>query len=238
MEAQSVTLLLAFGAGILSFISPCVLPLVPVYVAHLAGSTAHESEGRRMNTFLHALSFVIGFSLVFVALGAAMGLIGSAVAPQMPLLRKVVGVVLVALGIHLTGLVKIPWLYREKRLNYAPRSAPGFARSFLVGSAFSIGWTPCIGPILGAIFALAWDSQTVGQGASLLAAYSLGLGVPFLAAGLALTFVSSQLKRLNRFLNLISIVSGLTLIVLGVLIFTGTLEKLSRYFTLFGGTTP
>ena len=238
MEVQSFSLFLAFGAGILSFISPCVLPLVPVYVAHLAGSTASESEGRRASTFFHALSFVIGFSLVFVALGAAMGLIGSAVAPQMPLLRKIVGVVLVVLGIHLTGLVKIPWLYREARLDYAPRGAPGYARSFLVGSAFSIGWTPCVGPILGAIFALAWDTQTVGQGAAMLAAYSFGLGVPFLAAGLALTFVSSQLKKLNRYLSVVSIISGLALIVIGVLIFTGTLEKLSQYFTLFGGTTP
>ena len=237
MEGQSISLALAFGAGILSFVSPCILPLVPAYVAQLAGSATAESEHARTTTFLHALSFVIGFSAIFVALGAAMGLIGSAVVQYMPVLRKVVGVALVLLGIHLTGVVKIPWLYREKRLDYHPRRAPGFLRSFAIGSAFAIGWTPCVGPVLSGILALAWDSQTVASGASLLAAYSAGLGLPFLATGFALSWVSLYLKRLNRFLNVITVIGGAALIVIGILVFTNTLQQLSQYFTLFGGTT-
>lgn len=236
MEGQNLSLLVAFGAGVLSFISPCVLPLVPVYISHLAGSAVATAEGSpaQRATFLHALSFVVGFSLVFIALGASMGLIGSLVAQYMPILRRIVGAVLILLGIHMTGILKIPFLYREKRLSYSGGTAPGYLRSFLVGAAFSIGWTPCVGPILGSIFALAWSTTTVWRGAYLLAAYSAGLGVPFLAAGLALSPVSRHLKRLNRYLNAVSIVSGLLLIAVGALILTDKLVQLNQYFNFTG----
>ena len=233
---ENLSLAIAFGAGFLSFASPCVLPLVPAYIAYLAGCEVSASEispGWRI-TFFHALSFVLGFSVVFVALGAAAGAVGSLLSDYMPLLLKIAGVILVFLGLHLAGAFKIPFLYRERRLDYAPATGRSYLRSFTVGSIFSIAWTPCVGPILGAIFALAWSSETVWSGAYLLAFYSLGLGVPFLLTGLALGSVMRYLKRLNRYMSVISIVSGVLLIAIGIFIFTDSLTLLSPIFDFSG----
>lgn len=236
MDAEAVSLVLAFGAGMLAFLSPCILPLVPVYVAQLAGA-ALEAPANTINwrAFFHALSFVLGFSAVFVALGAAVGLLGSFVADYVPLLRQLAGILLVVFGLHLLGIFRIPFLYREFHpvLDLPPQA--GYLRSVAIGAAFSIGWTPCVGPVLGGIFGLAYTYQTALQGAYLLAAFSLGLGVPFLAVGLALTTVSGWLRRLHRFLPLVSALSGLLLIAIGVLIFTDKLILLNQFFD-FGQT--
>ena len=230
MDGENVSLAIAFAAGILSFASPCVLPLVPVYITHLAGSSVGAGGSpTRLTGFLHALSFVLGFSVIFILLGASVGLVGSLVSEHMSLLRKVAGGVLIVLGLHMSGLVSIPFLYRERRAAYNGR-APAYVRSFLIGSAFSIGWTPCVGPVLGAILALAWSSHTVLKGTYLLGSYSLGLGVPFLAAGLAVGTVSHYLSRLNRYLRAVELVSAALLIVIGVLIFTDDLTRLNEYF--------
>lgn len=231
MDAEAISLALAFGAGMLAFLSPCILPLVPVYVAQLA-DTALDSPANSVSwrSFLHALSFVLGFSAVFIAMGAAVGLLGSFVIDYVPLLRQVAGIVLVIFGLHLLGLFRIPFLYRELRvgLDLPPRA--GYLRSAAIGAAFSIGWTPCVGPVLGGILGLAATSQTALQGTYLLAAFSLGLGIPFLAVGLAVSTVSGWLKRLHRFLPLVSAISGILLIVIGVLIFTNKLILLNGLF--------
>ena len=228
-ELESLSLLAAFTAGTLSFLSPCVLPLVPVYIANLAGSSVTAPETGHWITFSHALSFVIGFSLVFILFGALAGQIGALISAYMHLLYKIAGGLLILFGLHLVGAFRIPFLYYEKRLGYPKGSTPGYLRSFLIGSAFSLGWTPCVGPILGGVLALAWTSQTMWQGVYLLSAYSLGLGVPFLILGLAFVPATRYLKRLNRHLNIISIISGVLLIAIGTLIFTNSLVQLNKY---------
>jgi cytochrome c-type biogenesis protein len=230
LDSSGVPLLAALGAGVLSFISPCVLPLVPVYISYLSGTAAGQQDaGGRAATVWQALLFVLGFSAVFIILGASAGLLGSGLNQYLPVLRQVGGILLVVFGLHVMGAITIPLLYREKRLDYQPVTRGG-GTSFVVGMVFALGWTPCVGPILAAILLLASDSATVGQGALLLAVYSMGLGLPFLATALALGSVTRVLKRLNRYYHAIEVVSGLFLIVLGVLLFTNTLQRLAGLF--------
>jgi cytochrome c-type biogenesis protein len=231
VEAVNVSLLAALGAGVLSFISPCVLPMVPIYIGYLSGAAAGQDErqGRRI-AFGRSLLFVVGFSLVFIAMGASAGLLGRTLNEYLPLLRQAGGILLVVFGLHVMGILKLPWLYYEKRLDYRPATVGG-AASVLIGMVFALGWTPCVGPILAAILLLAGDSATVGQGAVLLACYSLGLGLPFLATGLALGSATRFLKRLNRYYHAIEIVSGLFLVGMGILLFTNTFQRLSGFFS-------
>ena len=230
MDTVDISLLAALGAGILSFVSPCVLPLVPVYIGYLSGTAAGmEGQPSRGAALRQSLLFVLGFSLVFILLGASAGLLGRTLNEYLPTLRQVGGLLLVVFGLHIMGVLRIPWLYYEKRLDYRP-STVGGATPVLIGMVFALGWTPCVGPILAAILLLASDSATVGQGAWLLAVYSLGLGLPFIATALALGSATRLLKRLNRYYRAIEIVSGLFLIVLGILLFTNTLQRLSGYF--------
>lgn len=232
---ENLSLLVAFGAGLISFLSPCMLPLVPVYMGHLAGHAVLENSSPRsyLVALPHAVSFVLGFAVVLVGMGIVVGLLGVYLAGYMALLRKVAGALLMAFGLYLVGMFKLPFLDYERRLQIKVGNRPGYARSFLVGTAFSLGWTPCVGPILGGILALAWTSESAWQGAYLLSAYSLGLGLPFIAVGIALGSLQRHLKRLNRHLRLVSVIAGLLLIAVGVLIFTNKLVWLNQYFDFF-----
>jgi cytochrome c-type biogenesis protein len=222
----SITFLAALAAGILSFLSPCILPLVPVYLANIAGASVLTSDlPARRNIFLHTISFIIGFSLVFTALGASLGLLGAA-APQ-GVLEKVAGALLITFGIFLIAATKIPWLNYEKRLDFARAKGTGYLRSLLIGVIFSLGWIPCVGPILGGILTLAANSQTAWQGVYLLLAYCLGLGLPFIAVGLALGAASRYIRWLSRHAFVTSIVAAVLLISIGILMLTGYLEYLS-----------
>jgi len=224
----SISFLMAFAAGILSFLSPCVLPLVPVYLANIAGSSVLTPDlADRRHIFLHTISFVAGFSLVFIALGASLGLLGAA-APQ-GVLEKVGGVLLIIFGIFLIAATKVPWLNYEKRLDFTRAKGTGYVRSLLIGIIFSLGWIPCVGPILGGILTLAASSQTVWQGVYLLLAYCLGLGLPFIAVGLALGAASRYIRWLSRHAFITSIVAAILLISVGILMLTGYLE----YFIWF-----
>lgn len=229
-----ISYIVAFTAGLLSFFSPCVLPLVPVYIANLAGTTAIDSKTRTsyLPTLFHSLCFVLGFSLVFIVLGASVGLIGTTITTHSNLLRYIAGGLIIAFGVFLIAAYKVPWLNYEKRLSPAVSSNPGYLRSILVGAAFALGWTPCIGPILGTILALAWSSQTVGEGALLLSVYSLGLGIPFILIGLAWGAIMPLWKGINRHLGTISIISGVLLIVVGILMLTGNLSWLGQFAQL------
>jgi cytochrome c-type biogenesis protein len=222
------SLLVAFGAGVLSFLSPCVLPLVPVYVANLGGASSLSAQARRWAVFLHAISFVVGFSIVFIGLGVSVGLIG-AVFPT-GVLRIIGGAILLLFGLFLLAATRIPWLNYEMRLGRLFGGSTGYLRSVLVGAAFSLGWTPCVGPILGGILTMAATSQTAWKGLYLLAAYSLGLGLPFIAVGLALGAALPVIKWLRRRSNIISIVSGILLIAVGILMLTNTLVYLNFGF--------
>jgi len=227
----SVSILAAFGAGVLSFLSPCVLPLVPVYLASLVGPEILESRaGRsRLSIFLHSLSFVGGFSIIFVTLGAIAGLTGFAISPNQALLNKIAGSLLIVLGVFMLVALKVPWLNYEKRLNPSLGNTTGYLRSFLIGAIFSLAWTACVGPILGGILTLALEAATAWRGAYLLAVYSLGLGIPFLIIGAAFDFIIPVLKRIHRYSNLVYIISGLLLIAIGVLVLTNNLTWLSSF---------
>ncbi|MDY6916986.1 MAG: cytochrome c biogenesis protein CcdA [Chloroflexota bacterium] len=221
LGSVDVSIPAAFVAGVFSFLSPCVLPLVPVYLANLGGVTTLTAEAKRWTIFLHAVSFVAGFSIVFIAIGASAGLLGLFIPANV--LRIVGGVVLILFGLFLIAATRVPWLNYEVRLGRALGGGAGHVRSILLGAAFGLGWTPCVGPILGGILTLAATSQTAWKGVYLLALYSLGLGIPFIAVGLALGAAMPVIRWLRRWSGVISIVSGLLLIVVGALMLTNTL---------------
>lgn len=225
----------AFGAGIAAFVSPCILPLVPVYVAGLAGSSADGSvlSTRRFGTFPLAVAFVIGFSVVFVPLGALAAYLGSLSVNYVDIIRKVGGAVLIVLGVHTSGLVRIPLLYRQVRVDINTSGKTGLIRSLLMGLAFALGWTPCVGAVLGGILGLAYGSDTVWRGAWLLGVFCLGLGVPFLAVSLALGPAGRFLRSINRHMRVVSIVSGAILVALGILMVTGQLVRVTAWLASF-----
>ena len=221
---ENISPIIAFVAGLLSFLSPCVLPLVPIYFGSLAGPEVFMAERQmRMPVFWHSLSFVIGFTLVFVIMGAGAGLAGFAIGSHLAIIRQVAGGLLVFFGVFLLASLKIPWLNYEKRLTPSRSVTTGYLRSLLIGGIFALAWTPCVGPILGGILALAWSSETVWHGAYLLAFYSLGLGIPFLIIGAAFDSISPWLRRIYRYSTAIYIFSGALLIAVGILILTNKL---------------
>jgi len=232
---QEVTYGAAFIAGILSFLSPCVLPLVPAYIANLAGSTAIESKTvrSRIPAFLHSIFFVLGFTLIFVILGASVGLLGTAITANATVLRIISGALITFMGVFIVAAFKLPWLNYEKRMHFNPSRNPGYLRSLLMGGAFALGWTPCVGPVLGAILALAWSSQNVGLGAQLLIIYSLGMGIPFILIGVLWGAILPLWKSINKYLGLISIISGVLLIIVGILILTNNFDWLSQIIPSF-----
>lgn len=224
----------SFAAGLFSFLSPCVLPLVPGYVSFMSGLSLEElSANAQPGAVLrHAgwesLFFVLGFSAVFTALGATASAAGEFLTAHLPVLTKVAGAVIVVFGAHMTGLITIPVLYTHKRADTAG-FAPGLAGSFLMGLAFACGWTPCIGPILSGILALAATRETVAQGMRLLFVYSLGLGVPFILTGFALGGFMRFFARYKKHIRRGEIVAGALLVAIGVLIFADRLTWLLRF---------
>lgn len=237
MTPNSLTLPLAFLAGLLSFVSPCVLPLVPVYLGYLTGSVVTgEAEPARGVTFSHALFFVLGFSLVFVLLfGAPVGLLGQVTVQLTPLLVKLGGVWLILFGLHTTGVVNVPFLSMGARLDWGAKRDPSYLRSLVLGMTFAAGWTPCVGPLLGAILTLALNAQSLGRALLFLTAYSAGLGLPFLAAALLLTTVMARLHSWNRHLRIVSLVSGVFLTVVGLLLVTDAFQRVTA---LLSGVAP
>ena len=230
---QDVTLLAAFAAGILSFISPCVLPLIPGYISFVSGVSVEEMRAdaapatSRLQVFLTSLAFVIGFSLVFVALGASATAIGKFLFARLPLFSKIAGAVLIVFGLHTMGVFRLGFLDTEKRV-HSQRKPAGPIGAVLVGVAFAFGWTPCIGPILGGILAIAGSKNSVAEGVTLLAVYSLGLGIPFLLTSLAINQFFGAAKRIRKYYHAIELTSGALLIVIGVLIISGELTIITR----------
>lgn len=224
---EQISISIAFVAGLVSFLSPCILPMVPVYLGILGGAQIYDNKTNslRFRLFLHSLSFVLGFSVVFAFLGALSGLTGFFIAPI--LLNKIAGSLLIFFGLFILAAQKISWLNYEKRLNPSLGHTTGYFRSFLVGASFSLAWTACVGPILGSILTIAAARATAWQGAFLLMVYSLGLGLPFLIIGAAFGSVLPLLKRINRYSMVIHIVSSLLLIVIGILILTNNLDLIS-----------
>ena len=209
-----------------------VLPMVPAYVGYLAGSSAQleAPKALRLNILLHSVAFGLGFSAIFIAFWISIGLIGFVMPGYAQLMRQIGGVVLIVMGMHQAGFLRIALLYREFRMVPQLMGRPTPWTSMLVGVAFAAGWTPCIGPILAGIIGLASLSDTVGQGALLLIAYCLGLGVPFLATGLAIGQATALLHRMKRYMSMISLVSGVLLIVIGLMMLSDTFKLLPQFF--------
>jgi cytochrome c-type biogenesis protein len=222
------TLPLAFAAGLLSFLSPCVLPLVPSYLAYVGGS----ADAERRVLVRNSLMFILGFALVFIALGASASALGSLLRAYRPALITGGGVLVIAFGLMMLGVIRLPWLYRDTRARVTGNTATPWGAT-LLGMAFAAGWTPCIGPVLGAVLTLAGAGGTLSEGVLLLAAYAVGLGVPFLIAALALEPFVRASTRFRRYLPWIERGSGVLLLVAGVLMVTGLYTTFNSYLIRF-----
>jgi cytochrome c-type biogenesis protein len=232
--------LTAFGAGVLSVLSPCVLPLMPAYLSLISGISVEEMREReaprlRARVLVASLGFVLGFSAVFVLLGASVALIGSNLRSwQLELfglrvgITQVAGLLIVVMGLHLAGVLRIPILYQERRFEVG-RLQPGPLGAAVVGAAFAFGWTPCIGPILGGILTLAGSQETVAEGITLLSSYSAGLAIPFLAAGWSLERFFEAFRRIRRHFRTLELASGGLLVLVGLLVLTDQFTRLNRY---------
>lgn len=225
---------IAFAAGVVSFLSPCVLPLIPAYLSFMTGlTTAELAEQDRSSArvLAPALLFVAGFSVVFVALGATASVLGEFLSEYRVVIEKIAGVAVIAFGVLMLGIIKVPWLYGEARMDMERSRKFGRGAAFVMGASFAAGWTPCVGPILGSILALAASAGGVGQGVVLLLAYSLGLGAPFIAVALLFSRVGGLMRWLGRNSLIINRVAGVLLVVAGVLILTGRLGVLATWLT-------
>lgn len=237
METQQITYLGALLAGLLSFLSPCVLPLIPSFITYITGLSFSDLDSERPSSFVrrqtlfHALAFVAGFTLVFVLLGASATYIGSFLQQYMDLVRKVGGILIIVFGIHITGLVPLTLLLGDKRMSLKHKPA-GLLGSMLVGIAFAAGWTPCIGPILASILMIAATEEKVAHGIVLLLLYSIGLGIPFVLSSLALHRFVILFNRFKKYIRYFEVVTGLFLIVVGVLIYSNWLSRLAGYANL------
>jgi cytochrome c-type biogenesis protein len=230
--ATDVTLPYAIGAGLLSFVSPCVLPLVPPYLSFIAGSTIEDLAERgeraaRRDVIVAAALFVLGFATVFVTLGATASALGQLVRQYLDVLSLLAGIAIILMGMHFLGIFRFGFLYRQARINV--EKPVGLWGAYVMGLAFAFGWTPCIGPILAAILAVAGSQDTVGQGAILLAAYSLGLGIPFLLAAFAMGPFVRVLKRFRSRLGMVEKVVGGLLVLTGLAFLTGGMQGASYW---------
>jgi cytochrome c-type biogenesis protein len=228
MNPGEVSFGLAFLAGLASFVSPCVLSLVPAYVGYLSSravTTTGTVVANRWATLSHGLAFVLGFSVVFVALGATASAVGALLFGLQDLLVRIGGLVVIVFGLHTMGVIHIPFLEYDTRRQQAPDARLGYLSSALMGVFFSAGWAPCVGPVLGAVLTMAFSAEGVNRGAMLLSAYSLGLGIPFLLAAAGLGNISQFLKRHGRHLRYVSIVTGVFLVIIGIMLFTNTLTR-------------
>jgi len=237
---MEITIGLAFLAGMASFLSPCVFSLVPVYVGYLSGrslaSTAGTIQANRLETLSHGLAFVLGFSLVFISLGVAVSTLGGLLYDLRSWLAKIGGIVVIIFGLHMTGILRIPFLEYDLR----PRSKDDVSRSYfssaMMGVFFSAGWSPCVGPVLGAILTLAFNGGSIPEGVKLLSAYSAGLAIPFLLAALGIGWVTKFIRRYGKVMHYIEVGMGVVLIIVGVMLFLGTFNLLARFgpFVDFG----
>ncbi len=231
MDGENVTIFIAFAAGVLSFASPCCLPLVPVYLGHMVTVSGERTRAApRMITFFHAIAFVLGFSIIFVAFWAAIGSLGYLFFDNARYLRTAAGAVLIFMGLHLLGVINLGFLNRDYVVTAKTPKNPGYGRSFLLGTMFAAGWTPCIGPVLGSIIGLAVMEDALLKGVILLIAYSAGLGVPFLAMALAVNRITDLLRKARPLLAAVPALSGGLVVTIGVLMLTNNMFRLNSLF--------
>lgn len=232
---MEVSVLGALVGGLLSFLSPCVLPLVPPYLCYLGGMTFEELSGEQtmprsayLRVVLASIVFVLGFTTVFVSLGATATAVGRLVSSNVDLLSKIAGGIIIIFGLHFLGLIRIPFLYREARF-HADAKPASLVGAFIIGLAFAFGWTPCVGPVLTAILFVAGAEDTIGNGIRLLFVYSLGLGLPFIAAALAIRPFMGFMQRFRRYIGAIEKAMGALLVATGVLFITGSMNEIALW---------
>lgn len=232
-----IGLLSAFIAGLLAFVSPCILPLVPVYISLMSSKAIYRSENirisERLYLFLNSIFFVLGFSVIFIILGSTATIIGQALQDYSGIIARIGGVILIIFGLQYMGLFKIRFLNIEKRFSVPSTRATGYLSSFVIGIIFSFGWIPCVGMILSGILLLASQLDTLLQGIVLLAVFSLGLGLPFILASIFIGFFSKILKKINRHLNVVSIISGIFLVALGIVFITDSMSAVIGFLSKF-----
>ncbi|MGE4318573.1 MAG: cytochrome c biogenesis CcdA family protein [Deferribacterales bacterium] len=232
---DNVSYYTAFLAGVLSFLSPCVLPLLPGYLSFMSGESIEtlasgDKKTAKLKVFLGAVFFGLGFMLVFVLLGASATKIGIFLKDYKLIIGKVAGIVIIILGLHMLGVFHIRKLMSHKKWNYTAKSgAPFFINAFLLGVAFVFGWTPCIGPILAGILSMAASEETVGQGMLMLSVFGFGLWIPFLLSAMAVGFVFSSVRKAGKIVMIVEKVSGILLIIIGFLMATDSLQTISIY---------
>lgn len=231
---KDISIVLAFSAGLLSFLSPCVLPLVPAYVSYLTGAAINDlSRGSaKLYTLYKAIGFTIGFSIIFIVMGLSITTLGKYFDKYQDYIRIFGGLLVIVFGLHLSGLVKIKYFYYEKRLTEPGKLGSGTS-SILLGMAFATGWTPCIGPILASILIYAGSMSTIYKGVLLLIAYSIGLALPFIFTALAIESFSKYFRRISRYMPLISAISGILVVGVGVIILFDKFLRFSSYFNFF-----
>jgi cytochrome c-type biogenesis protein len=233
------SLLAAFLAGFLSFVSPCVLPLVPSYLMYITGlslnqlTDAAERRLERTTIVLNALLFIVGFSLVFIAFGASASLIGQLLTEHQQLIRKVGGILVIVFGLYTMGILKLGFLMTEKRIHLKSRPA-GYAGSLLIGATFAAGWTPCVGPVLGAMLMYASTTDRLADGVTLLAFYSIGLGLPLFASAIGMERFLSSFKRVHSYMGVMSRISGVFLVVFGLAIYSDSLTLMTSFLERYG----
>lgn len=238
---EPILIWMAFIGGVLSFLSPCILPVAPGYLAIVSGislTELQEGEFSKRKVFIGTLAFILGFTIIFVTLGIGSSFLGQLLRANRDWLTKASGLVVIFLGLHQAGWLKIPFLYREQRLVNNSASG-GFLGPFLAGLAFALGWTPCVGPVLGSILALAGNQSEIGQAVLLLAIYSAGLGMPFFLLAIGFQKISAGLNRVKPYFKYLQWASGLLLIMMGILLLTGGLSVLSGWIIrITGGWNP
>jgi cytochrome c-type biogenesis protein len=237
---MDVTVGLAFLAGLASFLSPCVFSLVPAYVGYLSGRTLATPEGTsvhsRTETFSHGLAFVLGFSVVFITLGLAVSALGQVLYDFRPILSKVGGAVVILFGLHMTGILRIPFLEYDLRPQNRVDQQRSYLSSALMGVFFSAGWSPCVGPVLGAILTIALNQGSLSRGFELLVSYSAGMAIPFLIAAVGIGWISQFVRRYRKAMHYVEVGMGVVVIAVGVMLFLGVFSQLARfgYFVDFG----
>jgi cytochrome c-type biogenesis protein len=236
MNSVNVSLGLAFLAGLASFFSPCVFSLVPAYIGYLSGRSLSKSQEihvlDRAQTFFHGLAFVLGFSVVFISLGLAFSAISQLFYQLRDILAKLGGVIIILFGLHMTGLLHLPFLDYDFRIQSKVGKGSSLFSSFLMGVFFSAGWSPCVGPTLGLILTLAVQGGSTGQGIILLSFYSIGMGIPFLAAALGIGWVMGILKKYSKAMKITQIIMGILLVTVGILLFLGLYQQLVSFDSL------
>ncbi len=236
---ENVSVLFAFTAGLLSFLSPCVFPLIPAYVANLTGSTLgnNKIEVSKRLLLTRSLSFIMGFSLIFVMMGASASALGQTFTHNREIIQKISGFLIIIFGLQMAGILKLRFLMMEKRWEAKQTEEKNVLRSFILGMSFGAGWTPCVGLALSSILLLAGSANTVYSGMIMLLVYSLGLGIPFLAISVIITYSLRFVTKINRSLSLLSIINGWILIGMGLLLFTDQLQKISAWLASFSNFT-